>query len=335
MGFLIDMIDVAEGDSFLLTIDKADGSEFRMLIDGGPPQQGETVSNFLIKEVGGVVNVVIGTHSDIDHIGGLGKVIDRCKIGSVFLNLPKDIKSTYAKLTYQRKQLLKKASAEWDFVEKSLEALANLAEALKKKNFEPRPLTAGMYWNFGDVVINILSPNEDRLATLWNEIESDESSQSLALREIQKQIGIKVAPETSAENNSSIILEVLYKGEPYALFAADAGADVLKEVTKGKNYRFLKVPHHGSKTGLDELLIAQLKPQQSYIPVGENPHGHPAIEVLEMLRKYGSKTFCSQKTKDCRRDCPPGGFGNLCHRKDKNFRSGWSIVEPTKCSNNK
>ena len=35
MGFYIDMIDVGEGDSFLLTLDVPGGGEAYVLIDGG------------------------------------------------------------------------------------------------------------------------------------------------------------------------------------------------------------------------------------------------------------------------------------------------------------
>ena len=46
MGFFIDMIDVGQGDAFLLTL----GSQTRdvtFLIDGGPPSKGKTVAAFV------------------------------------------------------------------------------------------------------------------------------------------------------------------------------------------------------------------------------------------------------------------------------------------------
>ncbi len=106
-------------------------------------------------------------------------------------------------------------------------------------------------------------------------------------------------------------------------------------MTEGKSYQYLKVPHHGSKTGLDENLIQQLKPKAAYIPVGENEHDHPAIEILEILRKHGARTFCSSKTKDCRKDCRPGGFGHVCHKQDKEWHVEWTAVDHSKCSNNR
>jgi len=30
--------------------------------------------------------------------------------------------------------------------------------------------------------------------------------------------------------------------------------------------------------------------------------------------------FCTNRTKYCKRECDYKGFGNLCHKKDKEFR---------------
>jgi hypothetical protein len=51
------------------------------------------------------------------------------------------------------------------------------------------------------------------------------------------------------------VIELLYKRERRSLLAADAGAAVLREITAGQSYPFLKVPHHGSATGLDDDLV--------------------------------------------------------------------------------
>ena len=106
-------------------------------------------------------------------------------------------------------------------------------------------------------------------------------------------------------------------------------------MTDGKAYEFLKVSHHGSETGMDEDLAVQLRARTAFVPVGDNTYGHPAIEVLEMLHDNGAETYCGERTKHCRKDCPAGGFGNLCHRKDREFREGWSTVDPAKCANNR
>lgn len=334
MGFWIDMIDVGEGDSFLLTLDSVWG-EKKILIDAGRTETGPDVRRFVESYAGGCLDAAIVTHLDMDHVGGMKDVVEHCAVGAFFMNLPADARHAAHALTFQRLVKAQKKATYWELLEKSLDTAVDLVGVLAKQGLEVRPIKVGTFCNLGDIVLNVLSPNDDRLTAAWEEIEADETPDQATLAELYKTLGIEQAPATSAENNSSVVLELEYKGQPYALFAGDAGAGVLTEVTAGKSYPFLKVPHHGSKTGLDEGLVAQLRPRTAYIPVGENKHGHPCIEILDLLHKYGAQTFCSQKTVDCRRSCPLGGFGNICYRHEKDFRQGWSTIDPLKCINNR
>ena len=75
-GFYIDMINVGQGDAFLLTLGGPQG-DATVLIDAGPPSKGETVGEFLGTHAAGHLDLVIGTHLDIDHIGGIRDVAGR------------------------------------------------------------------------------------------------------------------------------------------------------------------------------------------------------------------------------------------------------------------
>ena len=174
-------------------------------------------------------------------------------------------------------------------------------------------------------------PREDA----WREIEEEEPPSKTLDRVIGEIIaqgaGLDAAPETTAENNASIVLELVYKGAPYALLTADAGADVLREVTANKRYSLLKVPHHGSNTGLDEALIVQLRPATAFIPVGANNYGHPANDILDLLRKYGAATYCSERVNHCRQACAATGARHICHAYERALRPTWGPV--ARCSN--
>jgi beta-lactamase superfamily II metal-dependent hydrolase len=335
MGFYIDMIGVGQGDAFLVTLDTPVGDVF-FLIDGGPPDAGDTVADFVIQNAGGHLNAVIGTHLDLDHIGGLAKVIERCAIDYVYLNLPPDTRATLLGLILQRMRHQKTAKL-WERVEKNLETGVALVEALTARRMNPLPLVAGESFALGngDIRINVLNPTQVRLQDAWAEIEEEETPDKAVERligeKLAEKFGYEEAPETSAENNSSVVLEIVYKNLPYALLTADAGADVLREVTRGQQYRFLKVPHHGSKTGLDEGLIAQLRPTTAFVPVGPNNYGHPANEILDLLRKYGAGTYCSEKVNHCRQACPATGRRNICQPYDRASRPGWTTAYP--CTN--
>lgn len=82
----ISMLDIGQGDSFL--IESPEGK--RMLIDGGRDQ---TVLAELAKRMPmgeKTIDVIIATHPDADHIGGLADVISRYHVG---LFLTSDVQS--------------------------------------------------------------------------------------------------------------------------------------------------------------------------------------------------------------------------------------------------
>ena len=94
-------------------------------------------------------------------------------------------------------------------------------------------------------------------------------------------------------NNTSVIIRLVF-GENSFLFTGDVYKAVEKEILeKGIeiNSDVLKVSHHGSKTSTGEGFLEKVSPKIAVIQVGENTHGHPHPETLEVLEKYGIKTF--------------------------------------------
>lgn len=333
MGFYIEMIGVGEGDSFLLTLDTKTGGEAHVLIDGGNGEKSVRIIDHVAKYAGGQLELVIGTHLDNDHLGGLIDIIGSgISVAKLILNTP----GTFGKWL-QMREVFKSFTKVYPIqkLEKSLQSANDLLEIAKKKGVTVENALAGRSWECGNVQLEVLSPTKEKLEEAWTEKIIEDIS-SLNKSQAEKDLvekGLKTPP-TSLSNDSSIIIELIYDGKPYALSPGDAGASVIKEATKKKSYTFLKVPHHGSDTGLDEDLIKQLSPKMAYIPVGENRYGHPNLETLELLRKFGATTYCSEKTKDCRKECKAHDFTILCHYEGKILREGWSTVDPKDCRNN-
>ena len=77
-------IDVGQGDSILLR----DPGGFDVLIDGGRTSAGPTVVAFLKEQGVDTLEVMIVTHPDADHVGGLIHVLNDNEIvmGSVLYN---------------------------------------------------------------------------------------------------------------------------------------------------------------------------------------------------------------------------------------------------------
>lgn len=80
----VSFIDVGQGDSIL--VQTADG--FDALIDGGRPAAGPTVVAFLRQSSVNTLEVMVATHADADHIGGLIDVLNASdiEIGQVLYN---------------------------------------------------------------------------------------------------------------------------------------------------------------------------------------------------------------------------------------------------------
>lgn len=53
----------------------------------------------------------------------------------------------------------------------------------------------------------------------------------------------------------------------------------------------LKVPHHGSKTGMSQEWLRIISPELAVISVGKNNYGHPTKEALELLSSSGARVL--------------------------------------------
>lgn len=73
---MVHYIDVGQGDAIL--IQSPNGKN--MLIDGGPKSAGDKVVSFLKSKGVSTLDVVVATHPDADHIGGLISVLNNFKI---------------------------------------------------------------------------------------------------------------------------------------------------------------------------------------------------------------------------------------------------------------
>jgi competence protein ComEC len=72
----------------------------------------------------------------------------------------------------------------------------------------------------------------------------------------------------------------------------EAGRALLDAEPGGLSAQVLKVPHHGSATGLSPELLAAIHPAVALISVGaKNPYGHPAANTLRLLHDAGVTTY--------------------------------------------
>ena len=253
----VNFLDVGQGDSALLTFPNGE----TLLIDGGgktnfnrvpvesryedereifepdAPDIGElVVSNFLWTKGYSQVDYILATHADADHIQGLSDIARNFHVrAAIFGRTP-----------------LKNAE------------FANLDKVLQKRGIESVTLSRGDVLSFGDVKIEVLSP---------------ESTSDI---------------DAVSDNNHSIVLRVIY-GDVKILLTGD----IEKETEKGllNQPEFLqtdviKVAHHGSRTSSTIDFVNASRAKLAVVSVGKNsPFGHPHREVIERWKAAGAKVL--------------------------------------------
>jgi competence protein ComEC len=108
----------------------------------------------------------------------------------------------------------------------------------------------------------------------------------------QEWVNQHLVTKSSDENGSSAIELLTYK-KFKALFTSDAQASDMEKIDMLTGIiDLLKVPHHGSKTGLNSDILDILKPNIAAISVGaKNRYGHPAPFTLELLKSLNINTL--------------------------------------------
>lgn len=109
----VHFMDVGQGDATLI-----DDGTFEILIDGGLQSAGNHVVQYLKTYVDGDLDIVVATHEDADHIGGLSAVFDAYDVAKVIDNGRKGTTKTYQ--TYADKVTKEKATYYTNDVEQSI-----------------------------------------------------------------------------------------------------------------------------------------------------------------------------------------------------------------------
>lgn len=124
--------------------------------------------------------------------------------------------------------------------------------------------------------------DKTQLLTLWpteelinsNQLQDKNDSQNLDL-------------------NGFSLIQLFTYGNFTMLLTGDAGSQTEDKIAVelGK-VDVLKVPHHGSKTGMSDYFLTQINPSLAIVSVGaNNTYGHPAQVALDLLKSHNIKTF--------------------------------------------
>lgn len=107
------------------------------------------------------------------------------------------------------------------------------------------------------------------------------------IKSIPNYHGVPVTNNSTDPNEPSIVL-IYSQSDVNILYTGDAQSWVLKDIFSKNRSKIsiLKVPHHGSVTGLDEDTLNLIRPRISIISVGKkNFYHHPSPDVIEYYKK--------------------------------------------------
>jgi len=239
-----------------------------------------------------------------DHVGGLIELVqDRSiDIGRAFIHVPQ---RHVQMARVERALKIASGSTEANCVAKTLQATSDLADALSARMIpitEPfqgtavGPLTVygptqsyyeGLVRQFEDADA-IRKIDQGNLHYLVERLIDDQ----LLKTGILKEAGLMDNPETTPENNSSVILGTAFNTARY-LFTSDAGVAALKlaiAVNKLPGCTWMQLPHHGSRRNITTELIEHFAPSVAYVSASGTGK-HPRRAVVNAFKKVGATVY--------------------------------------------
>ena len=351
MGYEFDFLAVGDesksGDAIALRWGDLRGNDgqFITVIDGGFKESGEKLVALIRRYYGNprAIDLVVSTHPDADHIGGLSHVLEEFEVKTLWLHQPWEHNNIASQFRDKRvtdhsigERLKESCEAAWELFKK--------AESEGTAVEEP---FVGLSTNVEHGgCLRVLGPTEGYYEELLTDFDgmpdTATAGQAVAqsakdllnrLKELWDDDSIGNDGETSAKNNSSVILEFVYDEKRF-LFTADAGIPALQNACglAGKEtLRFVQIPHHGSRrnVGTDMLndLVGEIvgkglpHGQSSKISAyascaANNPeHKHPSKRVLNAFKRRGCNCYTTEGQ----------NIWRYCNAPD---RKGYSTMEP-------
>jgi beta-lactamase superfamily II metal-dependent hydrolase len=314
----IKFLKAFNGDAILITF-KEKGNERNILIDGGmpatyvqkgkngKPEYGElktTIDEIRLRNE--KIDLLVLTHVDDDHIGGVLKWFEKDKeahkiIGQVWFNSGR---------------LISEYFNEQEIAENLLEipdesTLTSIGQGVKfedyieEKGIWDRSIVVALeYFEYLDIKFKILSPSHDKLKLLLGKWEKekpesldtspDKNDYELTLTEhIEKD---KFKEDPAVHNGSAIAFIMTYEKKNF-VFLADAYPTVVVNSLKAFGYskekplkaELVKISHHGSKANNNVEMLELIKSSKYVISTNGDKHAHPNKQFLARLASVNDK----------------------------------------------
>ncbi|OGG11431.1 hypothetical protein A2Z00_05610 [Candidatus Gottesmanbacteria bacterium RBG_13_45_10] len=255
--------DVGQGDAVYVRF--PDGRD--MVIDGGP---NEAVLQCLGRHMpfwDRHINIVAMSHPQKDHMQGLVSIFGRFSVDYF-------IRSD---------------------VDNIIDGYKQLMQVIKDKKIPIRYVQQYDRITIGPTTLSLVWPSSEQVSKgkVGTSLASDVG--------ITRDTSVVLGAALGELNDYSLVFSIRY-GSFDVLFPGDADMHVEDQYIGTKladdTVELLKVPHHGSRTGMTEGFVQWLKPKLAVISVGKNSYGHPSKEAVDMLQKYGSRVLRTDQKGD-------------------------------------
>ncbi len=309
----IKFLKAFNGDAILLSF--KEGKKARnILIDGGisatyqqQNEDGKTeygpLKNSIdeVRKRGEMIDLLVLSHVDDDHIGGILKWFENDKyaaslIGKVWFNSGRLI-SEYFKEDEIKDNLIDLNLN--NFTAKSILQGVKFEDYIEENTiWDRRLIKAGEEINYFGLKFTILSPTLDKLKILLKKWQKEQPESVKISREqndyaltLKQHIEKDKFVEDTAEHNGSSIAMIISNQEKNLVFLADAHPTVIVNSLKALGFsvekplksELVKISHHGSKSNNSVEMFKMLKTKKYIISTNGDHHSHPHKQLLARL----------------------------------------------------
>lgn len=306
----IKILKAYNGDCILIETLDENQERFVILIDGG------TASTFdysLKKELKDVskINLLILTHIDSDHIGGLirffkNSLIDRIEIDEIWINHPELIDITTGSLI---------SYGQGDNLKTLIQQKKPKSVITPITNDTPQLTRRGIQFD-------ILSPSSEIIELLYKNWKPELFKETSEKENISSSIDIENHNENLEElnkisfssskllhndlaNASSIAFILRTVDGKILMFLGDSRSEIIEYALEQRDYTssnpikcdFVKISHHGSKNNTSQGLLEKIKTNKYIISTngGTSKDKHPSRETIARI-VWNSRRDLNQET---------------------------------------
>ncbi|MCD1118108.1 ComEC/Rec2 family competence protein [Chryseobacterium turcicum] len=309
----IKFLQAGNGDSFLISFLENDEPR-NILIDGGIGNTYKSTANVKgdlhkifekIREEKQFIDLLVLTHFDDDHIGGILRWLNKDKeasslIKKVWFNSGKEIAKKFE--STENKDLDIQIVDGADHFHTSPKQGIKFENYLRNHNlWEGEIIEQASKYDLFGLKFKILSPNNEKLNDLLNLYEKqkdyftsgDEYDFNTSLKDFiheESEPNFKFKEDKSVANGSSIAFIMEYEDKSF-LFLADAHPSVIIEGLNKFGYNkdntlhveLMKVSHHGSMYNTNKELLEIVKTDNYLISSNATKHGLPNKRTIARI----------------------------------------------------